>query len=146
MVYDSLVKNSKFSQKILIATSILDNGVNIIDTELKNIVIFESNSTEMVQMAGRKRCLNGDFDTFNLYLKDETKKSLAGSIQKNEQFHQKLLRVKYEMLVKDDPNQVFLEMEENLMNIEDVYLKIHLHTILHLMSWERGKMNLNCMN
>lgn len=43
------------SARVLIATSVLDNGINLRDTGLKNMVIMADTETEFIQMLGRKR-------------------------------------------------------------------------------------------
>lgn len=53
------------SARVLIATSVLDNGINLKDTELKNMVIMASTETEFIQMLGRKRA---DGQRLNLYI------------------------------------------------------------------------------
>ena len=48
-----------FSCKVLISTSILDCGVNIVDDAVQNIVIFEIEKTTFIQMLGRVRVQSG---------------------------------------------------------------------------------------
>ena len=43
------------SARILIATSVMDNGINLKDVQLKNLVILADNETEFIQMLGRRR-------------------------------------------------------------------------------------------
>lgn len=52
---DNIVLGKKQSAKVLIATSVLDNGINIKDLELRNILILADTKTEFLQMLGRKR-------------------------------------------------------------------------------------------
>ena len=58
--WDQIAQEEKFSQKILITTEVLDNGVNIKDTNLRHIVIQDMEQTTFLQMLGRKRFLNED--------------------------------------------------------------------------------------
>lgn len=53
------------SARILITTSVMDNGVNLKDRQLKNLVIFADNETEFIQMLGRRR---EDGNQINLYI------------------------------------------------------------------------------
>jgi len=53
--YTSIVKDEKFSSRVLITTSALDNGININDNAVQNVVILNLNSTTFLQMLGRKR-------------------------------------------------------------------------------------------
>lgn len=46
---------NKFEADVLITTKVLDNGINLIDEKLKNIVLLTTEKTEFLQMLGRKR-------------------------------------------------------------------------------------------
>lgn len=52
---DRIIRTSVPSAKVLITTSVLDNGVNIKDIDVRNLIIFADNETEFIQMLGRKR-------------------------------------------------------------------------------------------
>lgn len=54
-----LESQQSFSCRVLISTSVLDCGVNIIDDEVQNIVIFEIEKTTFIQMLGRVRVRAG---------------------------------------------------------------------------------------
>lgn len=58
--YEEITKTEKFSNKVLICTSVLDNGINFKDELLKNIIIFTCDKTEFLQMLGRKRRINNE--------------------------------------------------------------------------------------
>ena len=60
------IENEKFKQKILITTSVLDNGVNFRDPTLKNVVISDIDKAKSVQMVGRVRADKGE--KINLYI------------------------------------------------------------------------------
>lgn len=62
-----MLAKEKFSCKVLLTTSVLDNGVNLKDPELKNIVIETISKTEFLQMLGRKRIMNNR-EVVNLYI------------------------------------------------------------------------------
>ena len=47
---------NKFSAKILITTSVLDNGVSIKDPEVENLIIATESRVSFIQMIGRIRC------------------------------------------------------------------------------------------
>lgn len=51
----SIISDCKQSAKILIATSVLDNGISLEDLELRNMIIIADTETEFIQMLGRKR-------------------------------------------------------------------------------------------
>lgn len=61
-----IVEVEKFETEVLITTKVLDNGINIIDDQLKNIVIMTTEKTEFLQMLGRKRC--GYKENFKLFV------------------------------------------------------------------------------
>lgn len=52
-------------KRVTIATAVMDNGISLIDNELKNIVILADNEEEFLQMLGRKR---KDHEKVNLYI------------------------------------------------------------------------------
>ena len=69
--FQEIVQKEKFRKKVLIATSVLDNGVNIVDYELRNMVIMADTQEEFIQMLGRKRLLDEEKqnqDMLNLYI------------------------------------------------------------------------------
>lgn len=53
--WDKLIQDEKFSESVLIATSVLDCGINISDASVKNIAIFSTDRTAFMQLLGRKR-------------------------------------------------------------------------------------------
>lgn len=72
-IADELVENQKFSTRILIATALIDTGVNIIDEDVKAIFLFQNNQEAAIQMLGRRRrmlneqlyvCLHARSDTY----------------------------------------------------------------------------------
>ena len=69
--YNFIIENEALSQRVVIATSILDNGINIKNdtiTELQdktlNVVINSFNRTQFIQMLGRIRVNPGDRISF----------------------------------------------------------------------------------
>lgn len=67
---EEIVSNSKQSVKVLIATSVLDNGINLKDLELRNIIVIADTETEFIQMLGRKR---RDGKQLQLYIYKQSK-------------------------------------------------------------------------
>lgn len=56
--YNYIIEKKSFPQKVLIATSVLDCGIDIISTEeapVNNIVIISDNEASFLQMLGRRR-------------------------------------------------------------------------------------------
>lgn len=54
-IFQSLIDNQKFEEQVLITTAVLDCGINIHDSSLKNIAVFSDDRTATIQMVGRKR-------------------------------------------------------------------------------------------
>lgn len=101
---DEIVNEEKFEARVLITTKILDNGVNFIDSELKNIVIDTTDETEFLQMLGRKRLEEGEkinlfipvksLNYFNGILHLNVEKSLKNisQISEDTNFYNRILR------------------------------------------------------
>ena len=68
---DRIIRTQAPSAKVLIVTSVLDNGVNIRDIDVRNVVLFADTETEFIQMLGRKRL---DTEQFKLYIYGYDKK------------------------------------------------------------------------
>lgn len=66
--YQQIIKECKFNTDVLISTAVIDNGVNLFDINIKNIVISIFDYTSFIQMLGRIRPL--DNQKINLYLLD----------------------------------------------------------------------------
>ncbi|MBO5177179.1 MAG: DEAD/DEAH box helicase family protein [Lachnospiraceae bacterium] len=64
-VVNNIARDSIITADVVIATSVLDNGVSIEDRELRNLIILAENKIEFIQMLGRKR---QDGQRVNLYL------------------------------------------------------------------------------
>lgn len=79
--WDTLVESSRFDCRVLICTSVLDNGVNIEDDAVKHIVTFTYDKTELLQMIGRKRVKSGE--KVFLYLCEPQKTLLGNHLHSN---------------------------------------------------------------
>ena len=66
---ESIAQTQKQSAKVLICTSVMDNGISLKDLELRNLVIQTDIKTEFIQMLGRKR---NDGKQTKLYLINKT--------------------------------------------------------------------------
>lgn len=64
----NIVNSQRYDCKVLVATSVLDCGVSISDSSVKNIVIGHSEKTTFLQMLGRRRVHPGE--SLNLYIKN----------------------------------------------------------------------------
>lgn len=65
-VWSTLISESKIEESVLISTSVIQNGVNIVDDNVRNIAIFCTDRTSFIQELGRKR-LKKD-ETVNLWV------------------------------------------------------------------------------
>lgn len=63
-----IINNSKFNSKVLISTKAMDNGINIKDDQVKNIVIMSYDKTTFIQELGRLRFDIENATTINLYI------------------------------------------------------------------------------
>ena len=79
IVYEGIVTNKKFNKKVLITTSVLDNGINIIDSHVKHIAILIFDKVSFLQMLGRKRMNQNEKIT--LYLQEYNSRSLNYKLQ-----------------------------------------------------------------
>lgn len=67
VIREQIIRDERFSGKILITTKVLDNGINIKDCQLRNLVLLTVDKTDFIQMLGRKR-FDGEERGLNLYL------------------------------------------------------------------------------
>lgn len=65
--YEELLTQEKVSVKVLIATTVIYNGVNIRDSELRNIVLPVTTMPVVKQLIGRKRMPDSESETLNVY-------------------------------------------------------------------------------
>ena len=77
---DEIRLEERFHKKVLLTTKILDNGINIKDRKVKNIVIDTDCKTEFLQMLGRKRILDGD-DKFSLFIPQKSSSYFSGLLK-----------------------------------------------------------------
>lgn len=68
-----------FDKRILFTTSVLDNGVDLKDENIKHIFTEIIDLDTMIQSLGRKRSLNDD-DTCTFYIREYQKKGIQGFI------------------------------------------------------------------
>lgn len=51
----NMVKEQDFKQQVVVATSVIDNGISIKNVELRNLVVMADTKEQFIQMLGRKR-------------------------------------------------------------------------------------------
>ena len=78
---EGLLTENTFAAKVLVATKVLDNGVDIKDCNLHNIVFDVASKTELLQMMGRKRWVGAD-DYVNIFLPRKSQEFFATLLQK----------------------------------------------------------------
>lgn len=94
--YDYLIANETFRPKVLISTSIIDNGINIknVNTnkendKVLNIAVDATNRTQFLQMIGRIRQTVSD--QINLYIRDYNLDDLKQTISSDTEILIKIL-------------------------------------------------------
>ena len=80
---DNMLKNERFEELMLITTSCMDAGVNIIDQELMHIVVDIKDIGSLIQCLGRKR-IKVD-EKINVYIKTVNNQQLGGLERKTKQ-------------------------------------------------------------
>lgn len=79
--YKNILENSKFNCKLFCCTSVLDNGVNFIDDDLKIIITDYFDLEEIIQQIGRKRIQHPN-EKIVILIKNHTNKELQGRLNK----------------------------------------------------------------
>lgn len=72
-----MLQEEKFHTQLLFTTTALDNGINLVDKDIKYIVCDISDTMSLIQAIGRKR-IQGHSDKFCLYVRSISNKQLAG--------------------------------------------------------------------
>ncbi len=86
---EKIIEKRKLQNLITITTSVMDNGISLVDDKLKNIVIITNTKEEFIQMLGRKRNHNEN-DTLSVYI---LKKSGDSFSSIRERYIQRMLEV-----------------------------------------------------
>lgn len=84
-IWKALIEQNTFSRQVLVTTSVLSEGANVIDPALKNVVLFTSDRSSVIQMLGRKRCAPGE--SFTLYVWDVPDAILKRHLQEAERLN-----------------------------------------------------------
>lgn len=79
--FNNIIIKEKFNCKVLITTKLLDNGVNIMDDKVKNIVVNSWSRENLIQTIGRVRFKSlKEAYNINLYLDEKTHKQVWGKL------------------------------------------------------------------
>ena len=73
-VFDQFARTERFNKRVLVTTSVLDNGVNFRDPQLKHVVIDSVDPIQTRQMLGRKRV--EESETVHVYILQKTVKDI----------------------------------------------------------------------
>lgn len=123
----NIINNSQFSKKVLIATKVLDNGINIIDEKLRHIVIIAWDEITFLQELGRKRVDIKNAEEINLYIPKRYRKSFSSKLGR---FKRKQKQIK---LFENDKKSFHKKYDHNLgkyMGLDDIfYYDTHLNQI-----------------
>lgn len=99
---NKMLVQCEFEEPILITTSCLDAGVNIVDKQVKHIICDIKDIGSLIQCIGRKRLINNK-DKINLYIKSITNEQLGGMKS------QLLKKIKMAKYFKDNGLQEFIK-------------------------------------
>jgi len=122
---NSIINDSCFTKKVLITTKSLDNGINIKDDLLTNIVIMAWDKTTFCQSIGRKRIDITNAQEINLYISMRYSKSFLG-LSRSYDIKQKGIDLLF--LEGDNKNQFNKKYDNNfkeLVLLGDVVYKSH---------------------
>ena len=73
----NIITHNKFNSRVLCCTTVLDNGVNIVDPDVKTVVIDVFDISTLQQCLGRKRITNAN-DKITLYIKNWNNNRVGG--------------------------------------------------------------------
>ena len=108
-----------FDKRLLVATKVIDNGINLEDKSIKHIITDVFDLESLQQCIGRKRA-KGVTDTCKLYIRNYTKSELSG--------------FKVNILGKFNPVNLFVTNEEEFEKIHGMNRAFHSDFIY----WENG--------
>ncbi|MDK2584228.1 DEAD/DEAH box helicase family protein [Romboutsia sedimentorum] len=121
--------NNKFNCRVLISTKVLDNGINIKDDELRNIVVMAYDKTTFIQEIGRLRINIEDAKLVNLYIPIFSEKVFSGKLKYNY-----LPKIETIELLREDRNSFLAKYSNDLKSLPN--------DIFYLDNDEKIKVNL----
>lgn len=78
---ETLVTQQRFNEAVLLATPVIDNGINIIDSNVKNIVLYSTDHTTFMQELGRRRILSTETAPVHIWVRVPTMKFYQKQIE-----------------------------------------------------------------
>lgn len=113
-----ITKYEDTNAKVIVTTSVLDNGINIKSFDLKHVIIETDNRVSFIQMLGRRRLMS-KHETFNLYISNSKMNLFNDRIKKIEE-------------VLDCVNQVSIPVIDSFISNTLFKKKEHTSTLLHM--------------
>lgn len=111
-----MLKNERFEENILLATSVMDTGVSIKDEQVKHIICNNMLDVNvLIQCLGRKRILHKD-DKVKVYIRDINNNKIGGHISDT---NNKLEKVNY--LKNNGKHQYIQKYKKKPENKEIIY-------------------------
>lgn len=108
-----------FDKRLLVATKVIDNGINLLDKSIKHIITDVFDLESLQQCIGRKRLIDAN-DTCKIYVRKYTKSELKG--------------FKLKALGKFNPVNLFVTNEEEFEIVHGMNREFHSDFIF----WENG--------
>lgn len=122
-----IINSSKFNSKVLVCTKAMDNGINIEDEKLKNIVIMSYDKTTFIQELGRIRFDINDAPIINLYIHTRSYSTFTTLLEKKieptqakiEEFNtdKVLFNMKYDRNFHELPSNIFIKVKDGNFDI-----------------------------
>lgn len=81
---DDITSKGDTNYRVIVTTSVLDNGINLKSEELLHVVIDTDNKVSFIQMLGRKRLVNEN-EKVNLYIPMGDRKMFEGRLKAAEE-------------------------------------------------------------
>lgn len=123
--YNEIVSNEKFSCKILISTTVLDNGVNINDDKVTLQICLLDDYFSIVQCIGRVRNPNSEMQ---IYLQEYGRKDAARIIQRSKDsieamiLHKENPRKFYNYHVRNDSKYLGIRNATEILNDGTIHM------------------------
>ena len=96
--FNHIVKFSNFEERVLVTTSVLDNGVNFHDEKIRHMVLFSMDRIAFLQMLGRVRREINNYEEWrlNLYLPEFDANYFANLLRRD--FKELLKRLNFDLM------------------------------------------------
>lgn len=138
----------KYEQRVLIATSVMDNGISIKDLDLRKLIIMAMTREQFIQMLGRKR-VTSDMEKLEVYIllreKECFRKCLV-ECEKRQRFISEAEKYNFQMdisvvLEQILESNVFLQCVKNICYVDQrkvVFSKLAIAQYDYLYKYYKG--------